>query len=223
MKKTMLAITFVLIALCLSAASVGKIRFIVGEVQYKASPNLSYRTATLNMEVEPEGIIKTGPDSKAEIRWNNNYVSSINANTQISISELHKKALSNPDYRNKMWDRITNLRVQNEQHNASDVAGVRREEVEVMPESQLFWDDEPEYNIQDALTYMDDKDYPQAVAIFEKIIEQAPLAKNAELAHACLIMIYDEQGNKTMMKKHIQQLKEDFPDSSTLDSLPPDK
>jgi hypothetical protein len=61
------------------------------------------------------------------------------------------------------------------------------------------------------------------VAIFEKIIEQAPLAKNAELAHACLIMIYDEQGNKTMMKKHIQQLKEDFPDSSTLDSLPPDK
>ena len=156
MKKTMLAITFVLIALCLSAASVGKIRFIVGEVQYKASPNLSYRTATLNLEVEPEGIIKTGPDSKAEIRWNNNTVSSINANTQISISELQKKALSNPDYRNKMWDRITNLRVQNEQHNASDVAGVRREEVEVMPESQLFWDDEPEYNIQDALTYMDD-------------------------------------------------------------------
>ena len=37
MKKTMLIITFAGIILCLFPAPVGKIRFLVGEVQYKTS------------------------------------------------------------------------------------------------------------------------------------------------------------------------------------------
>jgi Tfp pilus assembly protein PilF len=70
---------------------------------------------------------------------------------------------------------------------------------------------------------MDIRDYTKAVEIFEKVIEQSPLDKDAELSHTCLIMIYDELGDKVNLQKHIKQLKEDFPDSSALDSLPPEK
>jgi len=223
MKKTMLIITFAGIALCLFSASVGKIRFLVGEVQYKQSLNLTYKPATLNMEVEPEGYIKTCPDSKAEIQWNNGSVAVINANTQISISKLQSDALANPNYTNKLRERINNLRAQNEQREASQVAGIRREEAEIIPESELYWYSEPKYKVKDALNYMDIRDYTKAVEIFEKVIEQSPLDKDAELSHTCLIMIYDELGDKVNLQKHIKQLKEDFPDSSALDSLPPEK
>jgi len=222
MKKTMLIITFAGIILCLFPAPVGKIRFLVGEVQYKTSLNLTYKPATLNMEVEPEGYIKTGPDSKAEIQWNNGIKSVINANTQINISKLQADALNNPNYRINLRDRINNLRVQNEKRDANQVAGIRKKEEEIIPESELFWYSE-QYNVRDALTFMDAKNYPQAIEIFEKVIEQSPLDKDAELSHICLIMIYDEQGDKVNLQKHIKQLKEDFPDSSALDSLPPEK
>ena len=223
MKKTMLIITFAGIILCLFPAPVGKIRFLVGEVQYKTSLNLTYKPATLNMEVEPEGYIKTGPDSKAEIQWNNGIKSVINANTQINISKLQADALNNPNYRINLRDRINNLRVQNEKREANQVAGIRREEEEIIPESELFWYSEPKYKVKDALNYMDAKNYPQAIEIFEKVIEQSPLDKDAELSHTCLIMIYDELGDRVNLQKHIKQLKEDFPDSSALDSLPPEK
>ncbi len=218
----MLIITFAGIILCLFPAPVGKIRFLVGEVQYKTSLNLTYKPATLNMEVEPEGYIKTGPDSKAEIQWNNGIKSVINANTQINISKLQADALNNPNYRINLRDRINNLRVQNEKRDANQVAGIRKKEEEIIPESELFWYSE-QYNVKDALTFMDAKNYPQAIEIFEKVIEQSPLDKDAELSHICLIMIYDEQGDKVNLQKHIKQLKEDFPDSSALDSLPPEK
>jgi len=222
MKKTMLIITFAGIILCLFPAPVGKIRFLVGEVQYKTSLNLTYKPATLNMEVEPEGYIKTGPDSKAEIQWNNGIKSVINANTQINISKLQADALNNPNYQINLRDRINNLRVQNEKRDANQVAGIRKKEEEIIPESELFWYSE-QYNVKDALTFMDAKNYPQAIEIFEKVIEQSPLDKDAELSHTCLIMIYDELGDKVNLQKHIKQLKEDFPDSSALDSLPPEK
>jgi len=218
----MLIITFAGIILCLFPAPVGKIRFLVGEVQYKTSLNLTYKPATLNMEVEPEGYIKTGPDSKAEIQWNNGIKSVINANTQINISKLQADALNNPNYRINLRDRINNLRVQNEKRDANQVAGIRKKEEEIIPESELFWYSE-QYNVKDALTFMDAKNYPQAIEIFEKVIEQSPLDKDAELSHTCLIMIYDELGDKINLQKHIKQLKEDFPDSSALDSLPPEK
>ena len=218
----MLIITFAGIILCLFPAPVGKIRFLVGEVQYKTSLNLTYKPATLNMEVEPEGYIKTGPDSKAEIQWNNGIKSVINANTQINISKLQADALNNPNYRINLRDRINNLRVQNEKRDANQVAGIRKKEEEIIPESELFWYSE-QYNVKDALTFMDAKNYPQAIEIFEKVIEQSPLDKDAELSHTCLIMIYDELGDKVNLQKHIKQLKEDFPDSSALDSLPPEK
>ena len=174
------------------------------------------------MEVEPEGYIKTGPDSKAEIQWNNGIKSVINANTQINISKLQADALNNPNYRINLRDRINNLRVQNEKRDANQVAGIRKKEEEIIPESELFWYSE-QYNVKDALTFMDAKNYPQAIEIFEKVIEQSPLDKDAELSHICLIMIYDELGDKVNLHKHIKQLKEDFPDSSALDSLPPEK
>ena len=223
MKKYIITIILTAIVLFLFADSVGKIRFMVGEIQYKASPNLTYKKATLNMEVHSEGFIKTGPDSKAEIQWANGNVSIINANTEIRISKLQAEASSNPNYRNKLWDRMNTSRVQSNKNQANNVAGIRREEVEVFPESQLYWYSEPKYKLEEAFTYFDAKDYQQAAELFEKIIEQAPLSKDAELSHTCLIIIYDQFGDSIKLKQHIKQLKEDFPDSSALDSLPPEE
>jgi len=221
MKKVLLAAIILLAISVLPAEIVGKIRFLLGEVQYKDTQNLSYKIASLNTQVNSDGFIKTGPDATAEIQWTNGSVTIVEANKQMSISKLLAEANSNTNWKNKMWDRVNNLKQQNKQ-GARSVAGIRREEAEVKQESQLFWymDEVPDFDA--AVVLYDKGDFSKAIPIFEDVITFAPLKREAELSHAYLILIYSELGDKVKQKKHVNLLKADFPNSPTLDSLPPD-
>jgi tetratricopeptide (TPR) repeat protein len=201
---------------------VGKINFFLGEVQMKDNQNLAYKTATMNAVVHQEGYVKTGPDASLEIKWTNGCVSKVDPNKQLSIAKLLEEANANPNWRNKLANKASGLKLQSKQ-SAKSVAGIRRDEVEVKKESSLFWYTETPLVIDDAIAFFDNKNYTSAIPIFEGVIEQGPLKRDAELAHTYLILIYDELGDKTKMKQHVETLKADFPESSTLDSLPPDK
>lgn len=221
MKRTLITLIIALTVVCLFSEVVGKIRFMVGEVQYKEGLNLSYKNATMNTPVHREGYFKTGPGSSVEVQWTNGSVSTVEANSQLAISKLLLDASTNANWKNKLWDKVNNLKTTN--RSASAVAGIRREEAEVKKESELFWFQETIYYLQDAVDLYDRNEYARAIPIFEGVIQQAPLKKDAELSHAYLIMIYDELGDKVKQKKHIELLKADFPNSSTLDSLPPEQ
>lgn len=220
MKKATLITLLLTLAVLLSAASVGKIRFLLGEAQYKDTQSKPFKPATLHMQVSSEGFIKTGPDATVEIQWTNGTVSIINANTQQSVSKLLAVANTNPNWKNKMWDRVNGLKLQN--NRAESTAGIRRDEAEVKKESQLYWFVDTPPNIEEAIAFFEAKDFTKAIPIFEEVITYSPLNNEAELSHAYLIMIFDETGDKINMKKHIELLKTDFPNSSTLDSLPPE-
>ncbi len=218
MKKT---IIFLLIALAtnfLCSEVVGKIRFMVGEVQYKEGLNLTYKTATLNAQVHREGFLKTGPGSSVEVQWANGSVATVAANSQVAITKLLADASTDANWKNRLWDKVNNLKTTN--RSASSVAGIRREEAEVKKQSQLYWYQDNTYYLQDGIELFDNQEYPKAIPIFEGVIQQGPLKKDAELAHAYLIMIYEELGDKVNRQKHVELLKADFPSSSTLDSLP---
>ncbi len=222
MKKLGIVIILLGLLACLAAAEVvGKIRFQIGEVHYRENQNQSYKLTTLGISVHREGYLKTGPGSSVEVQWNNGSVSKVESNTQIAVSKLLADASVNANWNSKLKDRIKNL--QSQKRSASSEAGIRREEAEVKKESQLFWYQDTIYDLQAAIDYFSQSDYAKAIPIFEGVIQQGPLKRDAELAHAYLILIFEEQGNKVELKKHIELLKADFPNSSTLDSLPPEQ
>ncbi|MDD4309339.1 MAG: hypothetical protein PHO32_03085 [Candidatus Cloacimonetes bacterium] len=222
MKKLTMLLIFTLALIALTAATVGKIRFILGEVFYKETQSQIYKTAILNANVSEDGFIKTGLDASAEIEWNSGVTSTVKANTQISISKLLQQANSNPTWKNKMKESLNNLKLQNPR-NASSVAGIRRDEAEVKKENSLLWFQDPLQSMEDAIALYEAKDFPKAITAFQKVINQGPLKKDAEHSHAYLIMIYDEQNDKVNQQKHIELLKSDFPDSALMENLPVDK
>lgn len=204
------------------ATPVGKVNFYLGDVQIKDNQNQAYRPAVLNGIVHQEGFVKTGPDASIEIKWTNGCVSKVSSNSQKSIAKLLEESNANPNWRNKLASKASNLKLQSKQ-SAKSVAGIRRDEVEVKKESSLFWYTETPLNLDTAQAFFDNKDYASAIPIFEGVINQGPLKKDAELSHSYLILIYDELGDKAKLKQHVDSLKADFPDSSTLDSLPPER
>lgn len=222
MKKLGLFVLMVgLLASITAAEVVGKIRFQIGEVQYRETQNQSYKLTTLGISIHKEGYLKTGPGSSVEVQWNNGSVSKVESNTQIAISKLLADASVSANWNSKLKARIKNLQTQ--KRSASSEAGIRREEAEVKKESQLFWYQDTIYDLQEAIDYYEQNDFTKAIPVFEGVIQQGPLKKEAELSHAYLILIYEVQGNKLKLKKHIELLKADFPNSTTLDSLPPEQ
>lgn len=221
MKKIVITLAISAAIMILTATPVGKVSFFLGDVQVKDTINQAYKPVVMNAIIHQEAYVKTGPDASLEIKWNNGTTYVVAANASVSISKLMAEANANPNWRSKMSSKVNNLKLQNKQ-SAKSVAGIRRDEVEVKKESTLFWYVDTNFVLEDAITLYDNKDYTTAIPIFEGVINQGPLKQDAELSHAYLIMIYEELGDKAKQKKHTELLKADFPDSTTLDSLPPE-
>lgn len=221
MKKQLLFMAISLICFGLNAAQVGKIRFILGDVKYKASQNQPYKAASLDLSLSEDGFLFTGPDSSVEIQWQSGGTSTIGSNKQVSVHKLYEDASSKQNWKNRLENKVSNLKLQNKRR-ASSTAGIRREESDVTRDSLLFWYEEPKQSIDEAIVLFESKQYTRSIPLFEKVITQAPLRKDAELSHAYLILIYDAIGDKQKLKEHADVLKRDFPNSTTLDSLPVD-
>ncbi|PKN72243.1 MAG: hypothetical protein CVU50_08125 [Candidatus Cloacimonetes bacterium HGW-Cloacimonetes-3] len=222
MNRLILIISVCFISIHLGAAQVGKIRFILGEVQYRANQNQPYKFASLGLPISEDGFLKTGPDSSVEVQWSEGGTSTVPANRQVGVRKLLDEASSKQNWKNKLENKVGNLKLQNKRR-ASSTAGIRREEADVSRDSLLFWYIEELQEISEAISLYETKQYTKAIPLFEKVINQAPLKKDAELSHAYLILIYDSLGDVVKLKKHVTLLKQDFPESTTLDSLPTDK
>ena len=221
MKRLSLFIALCLLGLHMEAAQVGKIRFFSGDVQYRTNQNQAYKPASINLPISEDGCLKTGPDSYVEIVWESGITSTVNASSQVGIRKLMEDASSKQNWMNKLETKVGNLKLQNKRR-ASGTAGIRRDEAEVTTDSLLFWVLDPQQDINEAIDLYEMKQYTKATPLFEKVVIQAPLKRDAELAHAYLILIYNAAGDKANMQKHINALMQDFPNSATLDCLPTD-
>ena len=218
MKPFAIIIALATLFTALTAAPVGQIIFFRGEVQYKQSQNSAYKTPVMNAKVQEEGFLKIGLDSSAEIKWTNGNVSKVDETGTFSICKLLKEANSKSNIRSKVMDKVNKLKLQNTR-TASSVAGIRREEAELKQTTPLRWENEQTISIDDAIALYDSLKFAEAIPAFQSVINQAPLKNDAELAHAYLIMIYDEQNDIPNRQEHIERLKSDFPCSTILEDL----
>ncbi len=221
MKCTYVTLAMLCVVGWISAAQVGKISFIVGEAYYRVNINQPYKPVSMNMPISDTGYLKTGLDSSVEVLWSNGTSSTLTANRQISLKSLMAEANSKQSLRKKLENKMGNLRLQSNRLISSE-AGIRRSEAEVQDKSLLYWHAEPLQSIAECIELFDSKQYARAIPLFNKVIEQSPLMKDAELAHAYLMIIYEEMGNTAMLQKHIDILKQDFPGSTLIESLPKD-
>jgi hypothetical protein len=188
-------------------------------VMYKANASSAYIRADLNQPIASEGWLKIDLDSEAEILWtDDNTTSLLTANQQISINALMTQIHQNSSWSNSLQKKIGALSLQNKQK-AVTVAGVRRDEVEIKTESELYWDVEPLTSMDEAMASFQQGKYADAIKLFLAIVEQAPLRKDAETARGYLILCYDKTANKQGIALQIQKLKTDFPNSTLLESL----
>ena len=192
MRRIFITAIFLAILCYLYSAQVGKINFPVGEVYYQANINQPYKPVSINMALSDTGYLKTGLGSSVEVLWNNGTTSTVPANRVVSIKNLMNEA------------------------------NTRRSEAQVQDKGLLYWHAEPLQDIDECIELFNSRQFARAIPLFNKVIEQSPLMKDAELAHAYLLIIYEELGDLQMLKKHIDTLKQDFPSSSLIESLPKD-
>ncbi len=221
MKKILLILTIAFITANVMAQILGKIRFPVGDVQYRKDQNSPWRTAEINQDIEPNSQIKTGLDSSAEVIWNSNVTTTISAGKTVSMKTLYDEANKKQKWVTQVKEKTENMSLPSKQK-AATVAGIRRDEVEIKSQGELFWDMEPLQSLDEAIRNFETNELTIAIPKFKKVIEQGPLKKDAEIAHSYLIMIYEEQKNTSAMKLQIEALRSDFPKSQILEFIPKD-
>lgn len=193
----------------------------MGDVQYRSNQNAAFRSVELNAKVEANGFIKTGPDSEVTINWNSGLSSEIKSNKTIDISNLYNEVHKKTKWVSQLKNQASSLALYNKKETSTGGA-IRRSEVVISKQSELYWVMEPLESLEDAIALFDNRKYPEAITKLQKVIEQGPLKRDAEIAHSYLIMIYEDQNNATALRKQINLLKSDFPKSSLLEILPKD-
>lgn len=219
MKKIIVLLVLLYMVSCLFAAdNKGIVKYLCGEVKYKAGNSAKFINLSINDTVQLNGTIKTGLDSEVEIKWSDKTVSKLSANKTSLVSALYDETHKSGNWKGKLNDKLNQLSLQNKQKSTT-VAGVRRDEAEVKVESELYWDTEPMIALDKAVEIFQKQKFAEAIPLFLQIIEQAPLNKAAESSRGYLIISYNETGDKDQRDFQLQKLKEDFPNSILIESL----
>lgn len=202
----------------LSAEKAGVVKFILGEAKYKYNNNAAFKHIGLNDEIFMEGILKTELDSEVGIQWTDNTTANLKGNQTILVRKLYDQTHKTTAWSKLLQDRLMLFSLQTKQV-ASSVAGIRRDEVEVKAENELYWDMEKPVRLDEAVELYQQQEFIEAIKLFLEIIEQAPLQKEAETARGYLILCYDKTNDHANRDLQIQKLKDDFPDSTLLEKL----
>jgi hypothetical protein len=98
----------------------------------------------------------------------------------MSIKSLYDLAHEKRGWTTQIKDKAKNMGLQ--QKNRAEVAGIRRDEVELKSESELYWDADPMVSVFDVIALYEQHKLSEAIPLFKTVIEQGPLHKDAEMA-----------------------------------------
>lgn len=217
MKRYLIITLFMLLILSLAAQEVGKIAFFAGDVQYKTGKNTAFKKANLNMAISMDGYIKVGLAAEADIVFDNGGRHVIKQNQTVSVREIFELA-SQKGGISKLKQQVSKLSLINRPE-ATTTAGIRRHEVGLDGEVTYFWGDEEVPSLMQAQLFFEEEEYEQAIPLLEEVIDYDPLSEDAELGHAILIIIYEEQGKEELKDEHIGFLRRFFPQSHYLELI----
>ncbi len=198
---------------------VGKVSFFSGDVQVAIEGTNNWEKLKLNSKIASNHILKLIDDSELEIVWNNGETTELSGPKTVKISELLKTVKVQTGLLDRVKKKVGILLTDNESANVRGVAGVRRSEVNIDAKDTLYWQPLNEVNFNDGYTAFKDNNFEKAAQIFEEVVEQNPLNRQAEIARACLITIYTEQKNTDKAKEHYKAFIQDFPNSELLPAI----
>ncbi len=216
---------FILILFCSSIVIlhgqtvVGKVSFFAGEIQVTAEGSNSWEKVKMNTKIASNHVIKLLDDAELEIVWNNGETSELSGPKSVKVTDLLKTVKVQTGLLDRVKKKVGILLTDNESANVRGVAGVRRSEVNIEDKDTLYWQPLNEVNFNDGYAAFKDNNFEKATQIFEEVVKQNPLNRQAEISRACLVTIYTEQKNTEKAKEHYTAFIKDFPNSELLPAL----
>ncbi|HPN39140.1 MAG TPA: tetratricopeptide repeat protein [Melioribacteraceae bacterium] len=198
---------------------VGKVSFFAGEIQVTVEGSNSWEKVKMNTKIASNHILKLLDDAELEIVWNNGETSELSGPRSVKVADLLKSVKVQTGLLDRVKKKVGILLTDNENANVRGVAGVRRSEVNIEDKDTLYWQPLNEVNFNDGYTAFKDNNFEKAITIFEDVIKQNPLNRQAEISRACLVTIYTEQKNTEKAKEHYNAFVKDFPNSELLPAL----
>ena len=198
---------------------VGKVTFLLGDAQYSKEGSNQWTKIKINEKIFSDYLIKLIDDAEMEIKWNDGEVTELATAGVKKVSDLKKNVVGG-DWLNKVKNQIKVIVTNKKDAQTKGVAGVRRDEVNISKQdTSLYWQDIEEADFNEGYTEFENNDTTKAVKILELYVKQNPSNPNAELAHGCLLVIYNQQNKQDKVAEHIKSLKSDFPASSIIASF----
>ena len=216
---------FIFIILCSGLAIlngqtvVGKVSFFAGEIQVTVDGSNNWEKVKMNTKIASNHIIKLLEDAELEIVWNNGETSELSGPKSVKVADLLKTVKVQTGLLDRVKKKVGILLTDNESANVRGVAGVRRSEVNIEDKDNLYWQPLDEVNFNDGYAAFKDNNFDKAAQIFEEVVKQNPLNRQAEISRACLVTIYTEQKNTEKAKEHYNAFIKDFPNSELLPAL----
>lgn len=208
---------FILIAIVLSLSfsqgTKGKVSFLLGKATYQVEGTKKWNSIKLDDKVFQNWIVKTSSDAELEISWENGTTSEISSDETIALKSLLKDIKVETSWFDRMKSKLQILFAKSSNSKVKDVAGIRQSEVNISKKDSLYWEALPKTDFNEAYALYINNEWKKAATLFEEVIEQNPLNKNAEISRSCLIIIYSEQGDKIKATEHLSHFISDFPES----------
>lgn len=201
----------------LYAERVGKVSFLIGKAFYKTNNSAKWQSLQLETAIDQNGYVQTQVDAELEILWNNGTRYRVKGESNTAVKDLFEKSKKSMNWQEKMEDKLAFLVATREKTKATNVAGIRKDEVSLDKSSELFWAVDPVYYLKDGIEQYDNQHYAEAITTFKKVIEQGPLRSDAEIAHAYLAICYNKLNGTADAREHLELLLKDFPGSGLVE------
>ena len=197
----------------LSQGMKGKVSFLLGKATYQVEGTKSWKAIKLDATVFQNWVVKTQDGAELEISWENGTTSEISSNEKIALKSLIKDTKVELSWFERMKNKLQVLFTRSSSSKVKDVAGIRQSEVVIAQKDSLYWESLPKTDFNEAYAHYINNEWNKAKDLFEQVVFENPLHKNAEISRSCLIIIYSEQGNKEKATEHLSHFINDFPDS----------
>ncbi len=218
--KTKIFIMFTLmilgVAFLNAQTNVGKVSFLIGQAQFAIEGTNNWDALKMSSKIASNHVLKLIDDTEIEITWDNGETTELGGPKTVKVAELLKGLKVQTGWLDRVKKKVGILLTENENSNVRGVAGVRRTEVNIEEKDSLYWQPMQESNFNDGYAAFKDNNFERAAEIFEKVVLQNPLSKQAEISRACLVTIYTELKDKNKADSHLEAFLKDFPDSDLL-------
>jgi TolA-binding protein len=185
----------------------GKIVYLEGQVEL--GKNDSWYKAKIGSVVKSDESLKTYPNAMVEIQWSNDGKTTIEENSEMTISTLFESNSTEVAIETEgIFSRFKNLFKSSSKNAKAEEGGIRRSKAEsdsVPNAKSMYWKQINEVSYQEAANFYENGDYLKAITSFKSFLNQKPTDKMAKYAMFALGHSYIMVNNNTKAKETFEK------------------